>query len=123
VPCIFFFPSAIVCLFTWNKIVIHILIFIFLKMLKDENYCIVSRRVWRDQRGNRNPYIEEQQITQWPKEKGQKNKYTHQTKDRVTWTPLQIRGELGRRAWRYQVGKLKTIFYTFKIERLENQII
>jgi hypothetical protein len=30
--------------------------------------------VWRYQRGNQNPYIEEDQKTQWPKEKGQKNK-------------------------------------------------
>ena len=31
--------------------------------------------------GNRNPYIEEEQTTQWPK-------HTHKTKDRVTRTPL-----------------------------------
>jgi hypothetical protein len=35
------------------------------------------------------PYIEEEQITQWPKEKEQKDKqrptkHTHKTKDRVT---------------------------------------
>ena len=35
---------------------------------------IVNRRVWRYQRGNQNPYIEEEQTTQWPKEKGQKDK-------------------------------------------------
>ena len=29
------------------------------------------RRVWRYQRGNQNPYIEEEQTTQWPKEKAQ----------------------------------------------------
>jgi hypothetical protein len=29
--------------------------------------------IWRYQSGNQNPYIEEQ-TTQWPKEKGQKNK-------------------------------------------------
>jgi hypothetical protein len=38
--------------------------------------------------GNQNPYIEEQ-TTQWPQEKGQKDKQrstiqTHKTKDRVT---------------------------------------
>ena len=43
--------------------------------------------------GNHNPYIEEGQTTQWPKEKGQKDKqlsttHTHKTKDRVTQTPL-----------------------------------
>ena len=45
------------------------------------------------QRGNQNPYIEEEQTTQCPKEKGQKDKqrstiHTHKTKDRVTRTPL-----------------------------------
>jgi hypothetical protein len=45
------------------------------------------------QRGNQNPYIEEEQTTQWPKEKVQKDKrrstkHTHKTKDRVTRTPL-----------------------------------
>jgi len=43
--------------------------------------------------GNQNTYIEEEQTTQWPNEKVQKNKqpfakHTHKTKDRVTWTPL-----------------------------------
>jgi hypothetical protein len=38
-------------------------------------------------------YIEEEQTTQWPKEKGQKDKqrstkHTYKTKDRVTRTPL-----------------------------------
>jgi hypothetical protein len=32
------------------------------------------RRVWRYQRGNQNPYTEEEQTTQWPKEKVQKDK-------------------------------------------------
>jgi len=50
------------------------------------------RRVWRHQRGNQIPYIEEEQTTQWPKEKVQKDKqrstkYTHKTKDRETRTP------------------------------------
>ena len=60
------------------------------------NYCVVwlfVRRVWRYQRGNQNPYIEEEQTTQWPKEKLQKDKqrstkHTHKTKDRVTRIPL-----------------------------------
>ena len=47
-----------------------------------------------------NPYIEEEQKTQWPKEKGQKDKqrstkHTHKTKDRVTRTLLKI-GEISR---------------------------
>jgi hypothetical protein len=58
-----------------------------------------SRRVWRYQRGNQNPYIEEEQTTQWPKEKVQKDKqrstkHTHKTKHRVTRTPLKTGGEL-----------------------------
>jgi hypothetical protein len=57
------------------------------------------RRVWRYQRGNQNPYIEEEQTTQWSKEKVQKDKqrsrkYTHKTKDRVTGTPLKTGSEL-----------------------------
>ena len=54
---------------------------------------MVIRRVWRYQRGNQNLYIEEEQTTQWPKEKVQKDtqwstKHTHKTKDGVTRTPL-----------------------------------
>ena len=49
--------------------------------------------------GNQNPYIEEEQTTQWSKEKVQKNKqrstkHTYKTKDRVTRTPLKTGGEL-----------------------------
>ena len=50
-------------------------------------------RVCRHQRGNQNPYIEEEQTTQWPKEKVQKDKqrsikHTYKTKDQVTRTLL-----------------------------------
>ena len=43
--------------------------------------------------GNQNQYIEEEQTTQWPNEKVQKDKqrstkYTYTNKDRVTRTPL-----------------------------------
>jgi hypothetical protein len=43
--------------------------------------------------GNQNPYIEEEQTTQWSNENVQKDKrrstkHTHKTKDRVTRTPL-----------------------------------
>ena len=49
---------------------------------------------------NQNPYIEEEQTTQWPKEKVQKDKqrstkHTHKTKDRVTRTTLKTGGDLG----------------------------
>jgi hypothetical protein len=57
------------------------------------------RRVWRYQRGNQNPYIEEEQTTQWPNEKVQKDKqrstkHTYKTKDRVTRTLLKAGCEL-----------------------------
>jgi hypothetical protein len=50
----------------------------------------------RYQRGNQNPYIEEEQTTQWPKEKVQKDKlrstkHTY-TKYRGTRTPLKTWG-------------------------------
>jgi hypothetical protein len=43
--------------------------------------------------GNQNPYIEQEQTTQWPKEKSTKGQttisiHTHTIKDRVTRTPL-----------------------------------
>ena len=49
--------------------------------------------------GNQNPYIEEEQTTEWPKEKVQKDKqrstkHTYKTKDRITRTPLKTGGEL-----------------------------
>jgi hypothetical protein len=62
-------------------------------------YEIKCRRwVWRYLKGKQNPYIEEQ-TTQWPKEKVQKDKqrstkHTPKTKDRVTCTLLKTRGEL-----------------------------
>ena len=37
-------------------------------------YNINRRSIWRYQRGNHNPYIEEEQTSQWPKEKGQKGR-------------------------------------------------
>jgi hypothetical protein len=60
--------------------------------------CFI-RRVWRYKRGNHNPYTEEEQTTQWPKAKGQKDKqrsskHTHYTKDRVTRAPRKTGGEL-----------------------------
>jgi len=47
--------------------------------------------------GNQNPYIEEQ-TTQWPKEKVQKDKqrstkHTYKTNDRITGAPLKHGGE------------------------------
>jgi hypothetical protein len=63
------------------------------------SFYFIVRRVWRYERGNQSPYIEEDQTTQWPKEKVQKDKqqstkHTHKTKDRVTRTPLKTGSEL-----------------------------
>ena len=49
--------------------------------------------------GNQNPYIEEEQTTQWPKENKQEDKqrstkHSYKTKDRVTRAPLKTGGEL-----------------------------
>jgi hypothetical protein len=71
-------------------------------ILMQETYNFNSvdiRRVWRYQMGSQNPYIVEEQTTQWPKEKVQKDKkrstkHTYKTKDRVTRTPLKTGGEL-----------------------------
>jgi hypothetical protein len=46
---------------------------------------------------HQNPYIEDEQTTQWLNEKLQKDKqkstkHTHKTKDRVQQTPLKTRG-------------------------------
>jgi hypothetical protein len=61
----------------------------------DLNIVITGRK---DYNSIQNPYIEEQ-ITQWPKEKVQRDKqrstkHTYKTKDRVTGTPLKTGGEL-----------------------------
>ena len=69
--------------------------------------------------GNQNPYIEEEQTTQWPKEKVQKDKqrstkHTYKTKDRGTRTPLKTGGELFLKLYAshrvhdtYEVGLMK----------------
>jgi hypothetical protein len=62
-------------------------------------HIIIIWRIRRNQRGNQNPYIEEEQTTQWPKEKVLKDKqrstkHTFKTKDRVTRTPLKTEGEI-----------------------------
>ena len=49
----------------------------------------ITRRVWRYQRGNQKSYIEEEQKTQWPKEKVHKDKqqstkHTYMYKTKVT---------------------------------------
>ena len=52
----------------------------------------IVRRLCRYKRGNHNPYIEDEQTTQWPKKKDKlkdkqrSTKHTHKTKDQVTQT-------------------------------------
>ena len=62
-------------------------------MFKYNACTYIWRRIWRYQRDNQNPYIEEEQTTQWPienvqKDKQRSTKHTHKTKDRATRTPL-----------------------------------
>ena len=94
---------ASICIRQWNiqivswKIIIKIeeLLILFVKIKSKEHvqYLMSVRRVWRYQRGNQNPYIEEEQTTQWPKEKVQKDKQ-RSTKHKVTRTPLKTGGEV-----------------------------
>ena len=57
-------------------------------------YFEIIKEEFEDTKGaNQKPYIEEEQTTQWQKEKVQKDKqrstkHTYKTKDRVTRTPL-----------------------------------
>jgi hypothetical protein len=67
--------------------------------LTPNEQCFVERRVWRYQRGNQNPYIEEEHTIQWTKDKVRKDKqrstkHTYKTKDRVTRTPSKTGDEL-----------------------------
>ena len=79
--------------------------------------CCFSGRVWRYQWDNQNPYIEEEQTTQWPKEKVQKDKqrstkHTYNTKVRVTQTPLKSGGELkcsGRVSSSYSTSGIRRV--------------
>ena len=85
----------------------------------------IERRVWRYQRGNQKPYIEEEQTTQWPKEKVQKDKQrstkqTYKTKDRVTRTPLKTGGE---RKCSGRVSSSCSISGTRRINLVTNPVI
>ena len=87
--------------YMWNKYFVTMVTLKFSKFraLPLGTLCSV-RSVWRYQRGNQNPYIEEEQTTQWPKEKVQKDKqrytkHTYKSKDRVTRTPLKTGVNLG----------------------------
>ena len=66
------------------------------KSIDDILLYVNSQEEFEDTKGvNQNPYIEEEQTTQWPNEKVQKDKqrsiiHTYKIKDRVTRTPLKI---------------------------------
>ena len=97
----------------------------FMKAVTLVTFICYIMRVWRYQRGNQNPYIEEEQTTQWPKEKGQKDKqrstkHTHKTKDRVTRSPLKIEGEL---RWSGRVGSSCSTSDTRRVNLLTNLVI
>jgi len=96
-------------------------------MIQDKNLknILMTRRVRIYQRGNQNPYIEEQ-TTQWPKENVQKDKqrstkHTYKTKDQVTRTPLKTWGELrcsGRVSSSYSTSDFTHISIYFRPFRL-----
>ena len=75
--------------------------FIVLRFEKTNEYAMNMnewRRAWIYQRGNQNPYIEEQS-KQWPTENVQKDKqrsttHAHKTKDQETRIPLKFVGEI-----------------------------
>jgi hypothetical protein len=46
---------------------------------------ITSRRVRRYQRGNQNPYIEEEQTTQWPREEEQTTQWPREEEQTTQW--------------------------------------
>ena len=59
---------------TFSYIIPVTFILIIYIMMYTYSQRLLVRRVCRYQRGNQNPYIEEEQTTQWPKEKVQKDK-------------------------------------------------
>ena len=84
------FGECVLCnIFSW--VIAQLLFIIWIIVTTSCSWGRLLRRVWRYQRGNQNPYIEDVQTTQWPKEKVQKDKqrstkYTHKTNCRVTRT-------------------------------------
>jgi hypothetical protein len=51
------------------------------------------RRVWRYQRGNQNPYIEEEQTTQWPKEEEQTTQWPKEEEQTTQWPKENVQKE------------------------------
>ena len=73
---------------------------------------IYKKRLKIPKGGNQNQYIEEEQTTQWPKEKkckkdGQRStKHIHRTKDQVTRTPLKTGGESRVKHYNHEIYSL-----------------
>ena len=61
---------------SWHYILLVIIIIVRLKYILTSYIYIYIGRVWRYQRGNQNTHIEEEQTTQWPKEKSTKGQTT-----------------------------------------------
>ena len=74
------------CPLTLNEV--HIRLFFYCVCACKIINHVLLWRVWRYQKGNQNPYIEEEQTTQWPIKKQRSTKHTYKTKDGVTRTPL-----------------------------------
>jgi hypothetical protein len=51
---------------------------------------ITSRRVRRYQRGNQNPYIEEEQTTQWPREEEQTTQWPREEEQTTQWPKAKV---------------------------------
>ena len=105
--------NGIVCFVCWSEI---------------QGFCVTIgnnlRRVWKYQRGNQNPYIEEQ-TTQWPKEKGQKykqrsTKHTYITKDHVTQAPLKTGISSFCSIW--PIGNMKKKYFTDSRNMIEPKL-
>jgi len=77
-----------------------------------------TRRVWRYQRGNQNPYIEEWQTTQWQKRTSNDLQNTTQkTKDQVTRIPQKNGDEL------MCTGRIGSSCYTSGTRGVTNSMI
>ena len=77
----------------WLRIEINEMMWLYRRRTCYCDTLLFLRRIQRYQRGKQNPYTEEEQTTQWPRGKVQKDKqrstkHTHKTKDRATRSPL-----------------------------------
>ena len=68
-------------------------------IISSYDFTILCKKSLKIANGNQNPHIKKEQIRQWPKEKGQKDKqrstkHTYRTKVRVIPTPQEIGDEL-----------------------------